>query len=407
MVPMTAYTANDSTSSKNDLQKRSESRLREEVRDSNYVKVLGVSREEYIQQREQEVQNLLKEEANQLQEENNARRERLRTWIQQQSPKPAEQKKQVEALEKIEEENKTKFNERATTIKEGFLKTTNSEYTIRGEKALNEKFGKSNTSSSASALHTKSQVSTGLNGANLQQEMDVYATTSRNDARLIEKNFEREKSIEARAYTRNRQKTDEMQQEVLAMQQEQMYQEALQIQLAQQAYLAQRAAQAKKHAVASRMLGRRGLAPFTRWMGIGVAATAFSIQFLFGMISLVAFGIKYVVEATALGRLAAWVAEKLSGVISIFTSFADIVSPTNLAYAAWAIATIIAVGIFFGFLLWYHLTGIRVFHSTLSILITALCFALSILPVTNLLPWLVIWVIYINTTALFSNMRHT
>ena len=68
----------------------------------------------------------------------------------------------------------------------------------------------------------------------------------------------------------------------------------------------------------------------------------------------------------------------------------------------WGISVLIVCGTFLSFLLWYKIIGHNPFHSIMSTFITILALSLSLLPVMNLFPWLVLWIIYMNITAIFS-----
>jgi hypothetical protein len=79
-----------------------------------------------------------------------------------------------------------------------------------------------------------------------------------------------------------------------------------------------------------------------------------------------------------------------------------------LAMGFWALATTISVCTFIGFMLWFYLTGIHMFRTASSTLLAALVFASSILPVSNLFPSILLWVIYVNameSASLFSSVR--
>lgn len=65
-----------------------------------------------------------------------------------------------------------------------------------------------------------------------------------------------------------------------------------------------------------------------------------------------------------------------------------------IGMACWGLVFMITVGVFITYLFFFQRLKISVFSSTSSILITASCLALNIFPVTNIFPFLLIWVIY-------------
>lgn len=160
-------------------------------------------------------------------------------------------------------------------------------------------------------------------------------------------------------------------------------------------------ARQRKMYVRSRTAGRvvRKLAT-SRWMGLGVAATAYFWQFVCGVISIVALsaqsGISSFLSSSTLGKSMKWVTSFFVDIESIFPIGA-------LGWVFWGISTMIAISIFIIFFLYFYISGIRVFHSTLSTLITIGCLTFSLIPVLNLGPWLVLWIFYIYTRSLFSS----
>lgn len=236
------------------------------------------------------------------------------------------------------------------------------------------------------------------------QHTDDYDTGDRDDARLGNERFIGKESIAARAYSREntqnaaaRALANAEAHEMILIQKAHAEHQARA--LSEQQHM-QRAKEAKRKERSAHALKRRGLSSFSRWIGLGAACTAFSFQFLFGLISLVGLGahvvVAYFQEETWIGSF-----------LGFFIDFAKYFPGETFGYAFWMLATVVAFCTFLVFLLWYYFTGIRVFHSTLSSLITILCLALSLLPVTNLFPWLVLWILYINSSTLFSSLTRT
>lgn len=149
--------------------------------------------------------------------------------------------------------------------------------------------------------------------------------------------------------------------------------------------------------------GTRGAVGLARWGGLAVAGTAWAWQFVCAAISLVGIGlwaaIGELVNGTVIGRAVNWV-------VGLFgTRLESLIPVDTFALAFWAIATIIALCTFIGFLIWFYITGAHVFDTPLTGLITAGTFALSIMPVSNLFPWIPLWVFYINVRSTAQWLR--
>ena len=140
----------------------------------------------------------------------------------------------------------------------------------------------------------------------------------------------------------------------------------------------------------------RTLGTFSKWMGLGVVGTSYLWQLVFGLISLLIFVLHGEIlnfqNNTVLGKVTSW-----------FFDFGKIFSTEQIGLVVWGIAVLIVLITFLGFYLWYRLLGIKPFGTVISAFVTILALSLSLLPVTNLFPWLVLWVLYMNASSLFSN----
>ncbi len=185
--------------------------------------------------------------------------------------------------------------------------------------------------------------------------------------------------------------------------------EAEQIHILQERSLTQQALLKERAALKQAKLGAvRGISTFARWTGIGIAVTAYFWQFLAASASLIGMGIwgsrEYIVNETVVGKTVSTVA----GWVGL--DFQKLFPAEYIAFGFWGLATLIALFTFIAFMLWFYLTGVRVFRSTISTLLTSLCFALSILPVSNLFPWIALWIVYINlmeTASLVGGIKGT
>jgi hypothetical protein len=149
----------------------------------------------------------------------------------------------------------------------------------------------------------------------------------------------------------------------------------------------------------------RAMSRLSAWAGIGVAVTAYSIQLALSTISIFSLSIDYMLEQYWFLKPASWLMNIVSSGITWFFNIDATFSAREVFMITWGLAASVALCTFIGFLLWYFLTGVQVFRSVYSILITAICFGLAIMPFTNLFPWIVLWVVYVNITSLFNTVK--
>lgn len=130
------------------------------------------------------------------------------------------------------------------------------------------------------------------------------------------------------------------------------------------------------------------------WWLIGVAWTIYLFQLPFSIASAVGFGLW--------GTLGDFNNTWVGRVVGLFVDIAKFFKVEELSLAMWAISALLILGAFFSLFLYYILRGIQPLSSVVS---TLLCFLLvfcSIYPFVNLFPWIVLWVVYVNLSALFS-----
>lgn len=125
-------------------------------------------------------------------------------------------------------------------------------------------------------------------------------------------------------------------------------------------------------------------------MGLAVAYMSYGWQCIFGILSLVGY-----VSAGGIQS-------------SFWTSWIDIFVDVSgglemVGFVFWGISALIVVMTFLIFLLWFRFIGINPFQTVMSTFITIVALTLSILPVTNLIPSLLFWIIYLNLTSLSSS----
>jgi hypothetical protein len=131
------------------------------------------------------------------------------------------------------------------------------------------------------------------------------------------------------------------------------------------------------------------------------------LQFVFAAISLVGFALQgvwaYMTEETYAGRIAGWMLDAVSFIFDL----GSIMPVEYLGMTFYSLSLIVGFIGFVGFIIFFHLLGIDMLRSTVSTLVLALCLALTVLPVSNLLPWLFLWVLYVvNAESSVSYMAH-
>jgi hypothetical protein len=239
-----------------------------------------------------------------------------------------------------------------------------------------------------------------------RKEYDGYDEAN-SDSRLVDADFLEKQSISSKATTFDRTRkpsNDDTYREEVAndaiyqeqvqeavMEEEEQVQRRRIVQIQQQS-IQQRQA---RMSVAGKL---KGASVFARWMGIGIAGTAYVWQFLFGAASLVGFGasgaIKSFLQDTTVGKI-----------VGFFIDVEKFFPFEYIGYGFWGLATLVAVCTFLGFLLWFYVTGVRFFDTPVTALVTILAFAFSILPVSNLFPSILVWIIYINLTSSVSSFK--
>lgn len=147
---------------------------------------------------------------------------------------------------------------------------------------------------------------------------------------------------------------------------------------------------AEKKAIAKKV-SKASLASRRRFVGmsLGVAGTAYMFQLPLALLSLVAF---YFHAKAIETKETTWYGK----VLGVFWDFPSKLPFEMIAMGCWAIILIITIAVFITYLFIFKTLRISVFSSTTAILVTACCFALNIFPVTNILPFLLVWVIYMS-----------
>jgi hypothetical protein len=240
------------------------------------------------------------------------------------------------------------------------------------------------------------------NTARKNDDSDGYEGVN-NDPRLVDTDFVKNQSLSSKGFDPDRKReqaaNDAQYQEEAANEAQYQQYQLEQLALEEARDVARRTI-ARKQAIlknnrATGIAGKaRAATGLVRWTGVGIAVTTWFWQFACAAISLVGIGawatIEEIATGSLLGRASNWI-------LGIFGSSLQNLFPAEMiAFGFWGLASLIALCAFIGFLLWFYLTGAKVFDTPITALITALVFACSLIPVSNLFPWIPLWVIYIN-----------
>lgn len=145
------------------------------------------------------------------------------------------------------------------------------------------------------------------------------------------------------------------------------------------------------------LTARGTLGKFGNTTLIGATFVAYGIQFLFGLVSLSFIGMTAFFETLTSNKFIGTIVNVVKKVASFFVDLQNFALIENLGLAFWALSALVACISFFACLILFSFTEREVVYGPwYMLLITSVVFACSILPVTNLFPWIPLWVILIN-----------
>lgn len=146
----------------------------------------------------------------------------------------------------------------------------------------------------------------------------------------------------------------------------------------------------------------RGVSAGARWAGLGLAVTVYFWQLACALISLIGIATQATITYTLNETMVGSVINKVASFVGF--DLASLFPADMFGMAFWALSSMIALCTMVGFFLWFVLTDTPVIDTPLMFLATALTLALSILPISNLFPWIPLWVLLVNIrgTALYA-----
>lgn len=142
-----------------------------------------------------------------------------------------------------------------------------------------------------------------------------------------------------------------------------------------------------KKALGKKTLLARQSIRATLWL----AFMAYLLQVLFAIGSLVGFG----AHAMALY----FTKENIVGqILGLLVSAKDLPFE-GIGYAFWGLGVVLSLIVLLGYLIFFRALGITILQSSTMLLITVVCFTFNISPGLNILPWLLLWVIYMSLSS--------
>jgi hypothetical protein len=163
----------------------------------------------------------------------------------------------------------------------------------------------------------------------------------------------------------------------------------------QQIELSARRVESELASHAVQTISGKALSRATLRYSLWVAGVVCFWQGIFAILSLVGFGMHaYILQIrneTLAGRF-----------VGFFFDFQNYFPGEFVGMTFWAISALIGGGAFLGYIIFFYVLGVRVMATVVGTLLMALCFALTILPIINIFPWLLLWVLYLNGATLFS-----
>lgn len=152
----------------------------------------------------------------------------------------------------------------------------------------------------------------------------------------------------------------------------------------------------------ARLLGyaARGAGVGVGWWTLSIAGFCSYWMFVFGLMSMMFFGL----EIADKEGLEALFGSAAANAITVFglIDYSAVLPGMEGGWIFWGVTTLFgAVGYAILFV-WYQSTGVSFVRSTTTLLLTCVVLAFDFLPVLHIAPWMVLWVVYLNITAMFS-----
>lgn len=128
---------------------------------------------------------------------------------------------------------------------------------------------------------------------------------------------------------------------------------------------------------------------FGKWMGFSIAYSIYWWQLLFSVLALVFLYVEalvaYFQEDTLIGKG-----------LSFFVDLENLFPGDKVGYFFMFLNLLLLGGAFFVFSAFYKLLGKSPFGTTPRFLTTTVLFTFSVFPPLSLLPWILVWVFYMN-----------
>ncbi len=163
----------------------------------------------------------------------------------------------------------------------------------------------------------------------------------------------------------------------------------------------------QKSIKASASLATKGvMSRFGTTMSISASIVSYQLQFLFALLALVFLGASAVVSSVYDVAVIGTVLKAVTKLISVFVDLEKYAPLLSFAFIFWGLSAIVAFCTYFAHcLLFSQLEREIAFGSAPMMGCAALTFALALVPILNILPWIQMWVVLITVRSSYRIVK--
>lgn len=168
---------------------------------------------------------------------------------------------------------------------------------------------------------------------------------------------------------------------------------------------------------ASTSMVRRRISVFASGMSLGIAIYISIWMFFFGLFSMLSFAAETqtsVLIDSATGEIVKWATGSeilsqvagtvVSNVVTLFglIDLSTLFPGETLGLTFWGLSSVFAMFGYLGFFLWYKILGVSAYETVGGALLVMFVIIFDFLPFINILPWMVLFVFYMNLRSYFK-----
>jgi hypothetical protein len=163
----------------------------------------------------------------------------------------------------------------------------------------------------------------------------------------------------------------------------------------------------QKSMKASASLTTKGVVSrFGTTMSISASVVSYQLQFLFALLALVFLGASAAVSSIYDVAVIGTILKAVTKVISVFVDLEKYAPLLSFAFIFWGLSAIVAFSTYFAHcLLFSQLEREVAFGSAPMMGCAALTFALALVPILNILPWVQMWVVLITIRSSYRIVK--